>query len=326
MSQRSNLLSNYPGFSSRNPEYVRGRMSRLFGTTRFDVVPSGHECAAHYLRLNDVTLIHARYPQRHSLGFAGASFVRQYFTLGGTGRFSTGARLGELSIRSPSPIIPAYTPVDLDFERSDLLVLRIEYSALKRYLAVLIGREIDRDIVFHDDTGTNPAVGSLRRGAFHFASDYNARGQNLSDLVVVETERILIMKFLMSNWHNYTLELLRTPPQVSNSAIRKVKEFIEANWNKPIDVEGMAAVANVSARSLFRQFRKDCGCSPAEFAKQIRLARAKEMLERGGADATVVDIAFSCGFQNAGHFARDFKLAFGELPSEALKRADAQRH
>jgi AraC-like DNA-binding protein len=325
MSQRSNLLSNYPGFSSRNPDYVRGRMSRLFGTTRFDIAPSGFECTAHYLRLNDVTLIHARYLQRHSLGFGEASFVRQYFMLGGAGRFSTGARQGELSAAGPSPIIPVNTPVDLAFEQSDLLVLRIELSALKRYLAVLIGRDIDRDVVFHDDTGINPAVGSLRRGAFHFASDYNARGQNLSDLVVVETERMLIMKFLMSNWHNYTLELLRKPPQVSNSAIKKVKEFIEANWNKPIDVEGMAAVARVSARSLFRQFKKDCGCSPAEFAKQIRLTRAKEMLERGGAEATVLDIAFSCGFQNAGHFARDFKLAFGELPSAALKRADAQR-
>jgi len=275
--------------------------------------------------LNDVTLIHARYLQRHSLSFGEASFVRQYFTLGGTGRFSAGARRGELSVGSPSPVIPAHTPVDLAFDQSDLLVLRIEYSALKRYLAVLIGREIDRDIVFHDDTIMNPAVGSLRRGAFHFASDYNARGQNLSDLVVVETERMLIMKFLMSNWHNYTLELLRKPPQVSNSAIKKVKEFIEANWNKPIDVEGMAAVAKVSARSLFRQFKKDCGCSPAEFAKQIRLNRAKEMLERANPDTTVVDIAFTCGFQNAGHFARDFKLAFGELPSEAMRRADAQR-
>ena len=49
------------------------------------------------------------------------------------------------------------------------------------------------------------------------------------------------------------------------------------------------------------------------------------MLERASADTTVVDIAYSCGFQNAGHFARDFKLAFGELPSEARKRADAQK-
>jgi transcriptional regulator GlxA family with amidase domain len=168
---------------------------------------------------------------------------------------------------------------------------------------------------------SNPAVGRLRRGAFHFASDYNARGKNLSDLVITETERILIMKFLMSNWHNYTLFLLKTPPQPSNSAVRKVKEFIEASWDKPIDIEGMASVANVSARSLFRQFRKECGSSPLEFAKQIRLTRAKEMLERAGPDTTVVSVAYRCGFQNAGHFARDFKLAFGELPSDTLKRS-----
>jgi transcriptional regulator GlxA family with amidase domain len=80
-------------------------------------------------------------------------------------------------------------------------------------------------------------------------------------------------------------------------------------------------VANVSARSLFRQFRKECGSSPLEFAKQIRLTRAKEMLERAEPDATVLSVAYRCGFQNAGHFARDFKLAFGELPSDTLKRS-----
>jgi len=317
---RSNLLSNYPGFTSRSLEYVRGCMSTLFGATRFEVAPSGQECTAHYLRLNDVTLIHARYLEKHSMSFGEASFIRQYFTLRGAGRFSAGPRAGAISIGSPSPIIPANTAFDLDFEQSDMLVLRIEYSALKRYLGMLIGREIDKELVFHDMV-SNPAVGSLRRGAFHFASDYNARGKNLSDLVITETERILIMKFLMSNWHNYTLFLLKTPPQPSNSAVRNVKEFIEANWDKPIDIEGMASVANVSARSLFRQFRKECGSSPLEFAKQIRLTRAKEMLERAGPDTTVVSVAYRCGFQNAGHFARDFKLAFGELPSDTLKRS-----
>jgi transcriptional regulator GlxA family with amidase domain len=34
----------------------------------------------------------------------------------------------------------------------------------------------------------------------------------------------------------------------------------------------------------------------------------------------VVQIALQCGFQNPGHFARDFRLAFGELPSDTLKR------
>jgi transcriptional regulator GlxA family with amidase domain len=33
----------------------------------------------------------------------------------------------------------------------------------------------------------------------------------------------------------------------------------------------------------------------------------------------VTGVAFACGFQNLGHFARDYRLRFGELPSETLK-------
>ena len=111
MPNRSNLLSKHPGFTSRRVEEVKGRVTKLFGVTRFEAPPNGKACNAHYLRLNDVNLIHVQYPERHSVSFAEASFVRQYFALGGSGRFSTGRRTGEISVASPAPIIPAGTPL-----------------------------------------------------------------------------------------------------------------------------------------------------------------------------------------------------------------------
>jgi transcriptional regulator GlxA family with amidase domain len=35
----------------------------------------------------------------------------------------------------------------------------------------------------------------------------------------------------------------------------------------------------------------------------------------------VTQIELKCGFQNPGHFARDFRLAFGELPSKILRKS-----
>ena len=96
----------------------------------------------------------------------------------------------------------------------------------------------------------------LRRRIFNFAAEYNERGSFFSDLAAAEIERMLIMKFLLSHRHNYTHLLMREPPPVSSTAVRAVEEFIEANWDKPIDIEAMVAIAQVSARSLFRQFKK----------------------------------------------------------------------
>ena len=89
--------------------------------------------------------------------------------------------------------------------------------------------------------------------------------------------------------------------------------------------EQLSAIARVSVRSLFRQFKKDRGHSPAEFARKVRLDRARNMLEAGIEGTTVTQVALRCGFQNAGHFAREFRLAFGELPSETLRRGQHGR-
>ena len=113
----------------------------------------------------------------------------------------------------------------------------------------------------------------------------------------------------------------RGSPVVVSAVVKTVEEFIEANWDKPIDIEAMVAVAQVSARSLFRQFRRDRGCSPADFAKRVRLNRAREMLERSNESGSVIQVALKCGFQNPGHFARDYRHSFGELPSATLQRA-----
>ena len=36
---------------------------------------------------------------------------------------------------------------------------------------------------------------------------------------------------------------------------------------------------------------------------------------------SVIQVALKCGFQNPGHFARDYRNSFGELPSVTLQRA-----
>jgi transcriptional regulator GlxA family with amidase domain len=45
------------------------------------------------------------------------------------------------------------------------------------------------------------------------------------------------------------------------------------------------------------------------------------MLEQADSQSSVIQIALKCGFQNAGHFARDYRVTFGELPSATLQRA-----
>jgi hypothetical protein len=124
-------------------------------------------------------------------------------------------------------------------------------SALLRYLGILIGRPVSHDLVFDQTEGSKSGHGGTEAPGFDFANDFNARGAFFSDLAADEVERMVIMKFLMCHRHSYTYLLLREPLPGGSSTVKKVDEFIAANWDKPLDIEGMAALAQVGARSLW---------------------------------------------------------------------------
>jgi AraC-like DNA-binding protein len=322
MPSRPALLSNFPFLRTNDPELARDRFAFL-GLERLEVPRSenrfGVRC--NHLQMTGIGLNYCAYASDVSLEFREASFVRQIFNIDGAGRYAADGRSGEIQQGSWTPVLPIGAPLRLDFGSGyRQLALRIEIDALKHNLGALIGQEVN-GLAFDAVEAHPPAMSSLRRRIFQFATDFNERGRYFSELVAAEVERMVIMNFLMCHRHNYTHLLLREPLPATSSSVRIVEEFIEANWDRAIDVPAMAKVAKVSARSLFRQFKQDRGYSPADFAKQVRLNRAREMLEQPNQNSSVTQIALRCGFQNPGHFARDFRLAFGELPSETLRKS-----
>ncbi|MGO8909016.1 MAG: helix-turn-helix domain-containing protein [Bradyrhizobium sp.] len=323
MPSRSALLGNFPVLRTSDPELAIDRLT-AYGLSSFDMTPSKSEFEfrTNHLHMTNLALSYCAYGCGAALGFREASFVRQIFNIDGVSRYAAGSQSGEIAPGGWTPAISTRTPLKLQFTPGyRQLVLRIEFDALLRHLSALIGQEVSETLAFDEGEARGPAMSSLRRAIFQFASDFNEHGKFFSELAAAEVERMVIMKFLMCHRHNYTHLLWREPLPATSSAVKTVEEFIEANWDKPIDIPAMAKVAKVSARSLFRQFKQDRGYSPADFAKQVRLNRARELLEQCAEGASVTQIAFRCGFQNPGHFARDFRLAFGELPSETLKKS-----
>jgi transcriptional regulator GlxA family with amidase domain len=103
--------------------------------------------------------------------------------------------------------------------------------------------------------------------------------------------------------------------------VRAVKQHIDLHWYQPLNVTDLAKAAGVNARTLFKHFNQDCGFTPQEYLKRVRLNHARAQLQMADKSTTVLGIALKCCFQNQGHFARDYRLAFGERPSDTLARA-----
>jgi AraC-like DNA-binding protein len=102
--------------------------------------------------------------------------------------------------------------------------------------------------------------------------------------------------------------------------VRQVEEYIATNWNTPFDIEEIASLTGMSARSIYRAFKRTRGYSPKAFARQRRLQQARLLLEEDPRDQNVTSVAFACGYTDASHFSREFSKAYGEAPSALLAR------
>jgi len=101
--------------------------------------------------------------------------------------------------------------------------------------------------------------------------------------------------------------------------VRRAEEFIRDRFSEPITIADDAAAAGVNLRSLQTGFKERLGTTPRQYLMSVRLERAREMLLANGF-AAITSIAYECGIMHLGRFAQAYKLKYGELPSQTLRR------
>lgn len=85
------------------------------------------------------------------------------------------------------------------------------------------------------------------------------------------------------------------------------------------DVSGELSLAefaqsvNLSIWRLCHIFKSDVGMPPIRYLRQLRMERAKNLLE--SSFLSVKEIAFQVGLNDESHFVRDFKSAYGFSPA-----------
>lgn len=104
-----------------------------------------------------------------------------------------------------------------------------------------------------------------------------------------------------------------------NRSIQKVLNYIHEHWNEPLSTDEIARSCSVSPRTIHNHFSVT-GMSLMQYVKSFRLQKARAMLANPSLTTTVTEVALHCGFANHGHFSRDYRLVFGEKPSETLRR------
>jgi iron complex transport system substrate-binding protein len=131
-------------------------------------------------------------------------------------------------------------------------------------------------------------------------------------------------------FQQFVYEIFR---QLQNQGIHTIKpdlaaqalRYIHDHYKEPITLDHLAQVLNYSAKNLSKVFKKQTGYSLIDYVIQVRINKAKELLNH--TDATIQEIAESIGYPDRLYFTRIFKKHSGVSPGsfkEMTKKSRSQ--
>jgi AraC-like DNA-binding protein len=299
------------------------RPTPLRGDAGFELLgyPGEFTAVGNFVRLKTMGLAYLSYSSRARVHCSGVNAIRQQFCLHGSAVTSFGSQQVHVDPDRPC-LIPARASAIYDFEKNFAqFVLYVDAAALRSTLSALIGIPLNQAIAFATPTDPQkPELRRLRHLVRFLVSELDREDSRLSDFALAEFEQTLLVSFLHANPHNFSHLLERDLRRTAPWQVRRAEEFIEANWNRPLTIKMISAATGISIRNLIKAFRQARGYSPGAFVKRVRLKQARQMLTAPAEKTSVTAVAFACGFDNPGHFASDYRLAFGELPSQTLTK------
>jgi AraC-like DNA-binding protein len=98
--------------------------------------------------------------------------------------------------------------------------------------------------------------------------------------------------------------------------MHRIHQFVEMNFQKPIDTQQLAEEVNLTLPAFCRYFKKATKLTYTDFVNQYRVQYAKKLLIQ---DKNVTETCFECGFESLSYFNRIFKKFAGVSPSAFRK-------
>lgn len=166
---------------------------------------------------------------------------------------------------------------------------------------------------------------SKLKGLEHGADAYLAKPFHKEELLVrikklLELRQQLQQVYLKTAGFSAQIisDELSQPEITEDAFVKKVREIVETNFHDPnFNVEQLCKEVFLSESQLQRKLDALTGCPPNRFIRNIRLKKSQEMLKNK--DMTVSAVAFECGFNDPGYFAKVFKQEFGMKPLDYQK-------
>lgn len=90
-----------------------------------------------------------------------------------------------------------------------------------------------------------------------------------------------------------------------------LQDVLHLQWNRVVDLKKITEATKYSRCYTIRTFRQQTGLSPRLYLRQLRVLKARYMLQEG---RPLAEVASDLNFADQAHFSRTFKSVFGVSP------------
>lgn len=129
-----------------------------------------------------------------------------------------------------------------------------------------------------------------------------------------------VFLWLLSIGNSYIDVLAKHTTSESEAVVKKAVGYIEEHYASPdLSLDEIAKAAFISPTYLSRLFKKKMGYTLMEHIRNIRIDRAKQLLQQP--DKNTTEVAHSVGYSDRSYFCKVFKQIVGLSPNEYRKKA-----
>ena len=115
---------------------------------------------------------------------------------------------------------------------------------------------------------------------------------------------------------------LRVRLGLGHPKVLEVIRLMEESLEEPLSCAALAERSRVSTRQMERLFRKYLACTPRRYYLQLRLQRARRLLNESA--LPVMEVALACGFVSPSHFAKCYREQYNQVPRSARQGSAAR--
>ena len=138
----------------------------------------------------------------------------------------------------------------------------------------------------------------------------------LGPTIAAETARFLVVDLNRESQRHFS----SFAPSLDHgdAAVLAVQRWLQGEEGAEASLADMAARAGLGERTFLRRFRAATGLKPTEYCQQLRVSKAREMLEF--TRQSIDQVAWQVGYRDSGAFRKVFTRLVGLSPGDYRRR------